>query len=257
MKDRTLPFFLLAIAITWTLQLPAVLARRGLLEGPPERFLPLVGLGALGPMIAAMLLASREPGGVRALFRRLAIVRMNPAWYAVALLTPGALLAAGMALYSLFGGSGRWLYPPDDAQRLIALLFFPLGEEVGWRGYALPRLLERRSDLAASVVVGIVWNIWHAMMFDLAGLPPSFLLETMPFFIAGSIFFTWLFRRTGGSLLIAVLAHVGAHLNNSHRTLPADPTPSVVHTVAYCVLAVLLLAAGSSAASRGDERAGA
>ncbi|MFO0561982.1 MAG: CPBP family intramembrane glutamic endopeptidase [Polyangiales bacterium] len=246
MQQRsTTRFFLWAYALTWLPQLPSVLARRGVIAGPPEKYLALAGLGALGPMIAAVIESAREDGreGVRALFRPMKRWSMAPYWYAVALLLPGALLAAGLAGYGLVTGRdpGPLLYPPIEPERIVAAALFPLGEEIGWRGYAQPRLTASRGPLAASAIIGALWAFWHLPMFDLAALPLRVMLSTLPMFIAGGVLFTWLYVRTGGSLLLAVLLHVGAHLNNSHRALPSNPVPAAVHTVMYVLFAIALL----------------
>jgi uncharacterized protein len=245
-SGATLPFFALTFGITWALQLPAVLALLGVIAGPPERYLLLVGLGAFGPALAALLVARRGAGGagVGALLQPLLRLRVGAGWYLVALLLPGALLVAGMAVHRLATGSdaGPFLYPPRDAPRIAAAVVFSIGEEIGFRGLALPRLQRRYGPLRASLVLGVAWAFWHIPMFLLAGItPPTFAL-LVPFFMAGSVVITWIYNRARGSLLIAMLAHVGAHLNNAQQALPANTTPAMIHTVAYVAFALALIA---------------
>ncbi len=242
-QRKTAAFFLAAYAITWLLQLPAVLALRGVIAGPPERFMGLVGLGAFGPMLAAMLAARLEGSGIRALFRPMRTWRVGWQWYAVALFLPGAIFTCGMVVYALAGGAhgGPFFYVPTDAPHILAMIVFPLGEEVGWRGFALPRLQERFGPLAASVIIGVLWGLWHIPMFVLSGIPLSLFGILLPFFVAGSVVFTWVYNHTSQSLLLAVLVHVGVHLNNSHRALPGNVTPVVVHTVAYVIVAAAII----------------
>jgi membrane protease YdiL (CAAX protease family) len=89
-------------------------------------------------------------------------------------------------------------------------LFFNTGEEIGWRGFALPRLQALQSALGASLVLGVIWGLWHAPKFFLAGQGAS----ALPFFLfflisimAQTILMTWVYNNTGGSLLLAVLFH--------------------------------------------------
>src|SRR3712207_6537622 len=94
-----------------------------------------------------------------------------------------------------------------------------MGEELGWRGYALPRLLARRSALAASLILGLLWGLWHLPTFYVLGAPQhglpisAFLLLTMAY----SVLFTWIYLHTRGSVLIATLFH-------SAINLPGSPT---------------------------------
>ncbi|MBL8955217.1 MAG: CPBP family intramembrane metalloprotease [Myxococcaceae bacterium] len=235
-------FFALAFAFTWLPQLPAVLAHHGFVTGGADPWLPLTGLGAFGPMFAAIVCVWREPSGVRKLFAPLKLWRVSPVWYVAGLANSAGLLFVGLAIASLFGREGPWFYPPRDAPHLVAAVVFSFGEEIGWRGYALPRLVERHGGLVASVIIGVVWCFWHALMFDLAGLPPWLTPALVPFFVGGSIVFTFIWARGGRSLLLMVLAHLSAHLNNSGQALPSDWTPTWVHLAAYVLVALALVA---------------
>lgn len=239
MKHRVWAFFLLTFAITWGLQLPGTLVALGALPGPVERFLPLMGLGAFGPLIAATVMVSLEDGarGRRALFGRFRLWNVGAHWYVIALSVSGALYLASRAIHGLFGGTGPWGYIPHEAPTLVAMVVFPLGEEVGWRGYALPRLLPRYGALGASLILGVIWCFWHALMMVVSGVPLWMLAAMVPFFAAGSVVFTWIFRHTRGSLLLAFLTHVGAHLNNSNKAMPESFTPVALHTVAFVLFA--------------------
>src|SRR6266404_3449149 len=105
----------------------------------------------------------------------------------------------------------------------------PLNEELGWRGFALPRLLQRRSPLAASVGLGVVWAFWHLLVFFVPGWPGhgQSLATYVVIVVCYSIFMTAAHLSTRGSLLIAVLFHTSAdaaaglwHLTRSTPLLP-------------------------------------
>jgi uncharacterized protein len=236
------PYFALTFAVTWGLQLPAVFAQRGFLPGNPNAYLPLAGLGVLGPMVAAVYLSFREGGKaqVRALFAPLLRWRVGLGWYALALFVPAALLTGILSLLNLAGRQGPVAYLPG-AGALLAGLVISTAEEVGWRGYALPRMQERWGAFTASTLLGALWYLWHIPMFLGAGVPLDLGLVMLLFFVGGSLLFTWIYNGTGGSLLLAVAAHFGAHLNNSHRPLPGDVLPLLVHTIVYAALGLFVM----------------
>ena len=208
---------LLAFGITWPLWWTAALAERGVfaLPVPPDL---LFVLGGVGPSLAAVLLTALGSGraGVRELLSRALRWRCAPAWYAAALLGPFALHGVAMGLHVALGGQ-----PPNVALLVAALpgvlaslvpvflLFGPLGEEFGWRGYALPRLQVRFGALVSSVALGLVWATWHLPLFfdptqSYAQLSPPVYAASM---IGLAVLFTWLYNGTGGSLLLVMLAH--------------------------------------------------
>jgi hypothetical protein len=96
--------------------------------------------------------------------------------------------------------------------------------------------------LNASLGIGVVWTVWHIPMLIGQEVSLSLLPLLLVQFCAGSVVFSWFYFRTRGSLLIAVLLHLGVHLNNSHLALPGDPSPLLVHTIAFVLLALGLLA---------------
>jgi membrane protease YdiL (CAAX protease family) len=147
----------------------------------------------------------------------------------VALVLPAVLLSAVLWLLRAAGREGPIAYTPD-APRLVLALVIAVAEEVGWRGFALPRLQRRFGAFAASGLLGVLWALWHLPMFAAQGIPLELLLV-----------FTWAYERSGQSLFFAVFAHVGVHLNNSHLALPGDQIPLVVHAVIYAALGLLLV----------------
>jgi uncharacterized protein len=236
------PYFALTFGITTALQLPAVLAQRGFLPGDPTAYLPLVGLGLLGPMVAAVYLSFREGGKaqVRALFAPLLRWRVGLGWYALALFVPAALLTGILSLLNLAGRQGPVAYLPG-AGALVAGLVISTVEEVGWRGYALPRMQARWGAFTASTLLGVLWYLWHIPMFLGAAVPMDLVLVMLLYFVGGSLLFTWIYNGTGGSLLLAVAAHFGAHLNNSHRALPGEVLPLVVHAIVYAGMGLFVM----------------
>lgn len=236
-------FFFGAFLVTWGLQLPAVLAKAGVLPGPMDGYMAFAMLGVLGPLVAATGLSARSGGKaeVRALYARLLRYRVHPGWYVVALVLPGAALTATLLLFRALGWRGDVLFLPSVGG-VIAAVVISLGEEVGWRGYALPRLQRRYGPFGASGLIGVAWTLWHIPMFVGAGVPLSLLLVMFLLFTGGSLLYTWIYNGTGGSLLLVVLAHVGAHLNNSHAALPDVVLPAVVHAILYAAIGYAVLA---------------
>jgi hypothetical protein len=175
--------------------------------------------------------------------------RVGIGWYAVALGLFAAIHVAGTAVYVLLGGqhAGRWLYPPENGQQIAAMILMPLVEEPGWRGLALPRLQQRHGRLGASLLLGVGWGFWHTTMFILQGSTSLTFAIAIVNIIAGSVIFSWIYNRTRKSLLLAVLAHAGVHLNNPYHALPGNVAPFVVYTAAIAVAAIALVIADREA----------
>jgi len=249
-------YFAGAFGITWLCWGLAALIGRELIALPVPTDL-LMLLGGLGPLVAAIGVAARRSGGagVRALLGRLLGWRVGPVWYAVALLAWPAVdlvlillnLAAGGALPPAPPAS-VWLAVPGLFLRTV-LLGGGLYEEVGWRGFALPRLQERYGALAASLLLGLVWAAWHLPLWFVPGqeMPPFLLF--VPNVVALSVVLAWLYNGTQGSLLIVALAHTANNVafrvfGQAVAAMPADGlrVGPLVTDVAVPVAMVVLLA---------------
>src|SRR5215204_4296746 len=210
-------FFALSYASAWAWWLPLVILQYD--RTPPALGLVLAILGSAMPSTMAIVLVARLHGGaeVRRLLRRLVMGRVGIFWYA-AIIALTALMVVAVWVSTLFGAPAP-VVVATIAGTLSIFLFsiFPgsaVGEELGWRGFALPRLQARHSALAASLIVGAAWGIYHFPLF-LLGSPTRPLALFLPFAIGSvimSIFYTWMYNGTGGSLLIVVLLHATTNL---------------------------------------------
>jgi len=167
---------------------------------------------ACGPLIAALIVVSVTEGrvGLRSLGSRLLRWRVGWIWYVVALGLPLAvrLLSAELnvalgAPAVAFSGLAWSSFALVFGMRLINPLDGPLGEEPGWRGYALPRLQINRSPMVAAVFLAALVAGWHLPLVAMGQLAPVGLPATF----AITIVYVWLFNRTGGSVLLTMLFH--------------------------------------------------
>ena len=177
---------------------------------------PLFYAAVYAPTVSSLALTALLGGGagLRQLLGRLLPWRAGIECYVIVLAGyPLAGLLAGQAA-GLFGAAQGSM--PNWAHFYGALLPAlvvdpgPLGEELGWRGFALPRMLERWRPLTASLILGLIWGIWHLPAFFIAGLPQNHM--ALPVFFLGTISLsvadTWLFLRARGNLLPPILVHL-------------------------------------------------
>jgi membrane protease YdiL (CAAX protease family) len=207
-------YFVLAFVFTWALWVPAALEARGLISPLP---VPATFLGAFGPLVAAVVVTAQEGGraGLRSLLGRIVRWRVAPIWYGVAILGPIGLTLGAIALHVVLGGQPPSLGLLIGALPTLVFVFIYMmltvafGEEVGWRGYALPALQARYNALLASLILGVMWTLWHVPVFfnpdtHYSNLPfLLFLAYMVPF----AVLITWVFNSTGGSVLMAMFFH--------------------------------------------------
>lgn len=233
-------FFTLAYAWSWACWLPAIAEMRSSpsLNAVPGWVLPLVLLGGYGPTISAISItaASRGRAGVKDLFSTLFRWRAPVHVHAVIWLAPPIFVGVGMLLLpspSRIGDiswMGAWAVP---STLIAALAFGPLGEELGWRGYALPLIQRQRSALSSSLVIGVCWCFWHTPLFwapvgTLVSGQPVTTLNVAKFllFACGlSILFTWIVNKSNGSVLLAIAFHAVCNGNLTFLLFPdREPT---------------------------------
>ena len=226
-RHQLATYFGLTFAISWAIWLGLILGSLHI-QTPVGAALNVVAIA--GPSIAALVLATvLGRGELRRLLAGFSLSRLSVRWTVVALVLPLAMMAAAIAVSVAAFGAPRPAVTFGVAGVVLAefvrVLFLggPVGEELGWRGFALPRLQQHRNALDASILLGLVWGFWHLPLYFVLGTGQSEMLSagTSPAFAIGgfigwtiglSVLFTWLFNQTGGSLIVVILFHAAVNL---------------------------------------------
>jgi membrane protease YdiL (CAAX protease family) len=239
-------YFALTFALSWGAMLMAV-GRSGFPATPEtlERLLPLaIGVMLVGPPVASVLLTTLLNGGpgLRELLSRLAAVRVGARWYAVALLTAPLAVLTTLAVLSRF-----WpeivpgiLVRHDKSARLVLGVCAALGagifEEIGWTGFATPRLRRRHGVLGAGLLLGFVWGAWHLLPNVWASrtyvgavpMPLALVAGLFSSLLVFRVAMVWVYDRTQ-SLLLAMLMHASL----TACSIILDPVTAGVRLLAY------------------------
>lgn len=206
-------FLVIAFTFSWTIGIVAVHIQAQV----PLLSTVMTIISGFGPSIAGVIVVAyfSTPLEFRGWIARCLYWRVGWLWLALAFVLPPVLMVMALAIHALLGG--EVIVSPAVEHIPLAILNFglvlvvggPLGEEFGWRGYAMPVLAARWGWLAASLIIGIVWGIWHLPLFFIVGTAQS--VMSAPMFmvniLAGSAVFGWLFERTRGSVLPALVLH--------------------------------------------------
>ena len=229
-RHPLITFFVSTYVLTWAIESPFVFLTDSVTN---TQGLVLSILSVNVPSVMAIVLTAMVfgRGSLRKLLGRLLIWRVNPFWYLVVILGPAALAGGVVGLNALLGGPALSLgMPLLGVAFFLAFSIFPgsaLGEEIGWRGYALPRLQATRSALSASLILAPIWGLWHLPLW-LTGDPVKTPIFYVPFFFSAfafSVILTWVYNSTGGSLLMVVLLA-------THESLLYDKRDSQVTSAA-------------------------
>lgn len=225
-QHPVLAYFILTFVVSWSLLL--LIGGRDLFSGVDWDVSPVFGLAIIamltGPTVASLVLTARLAGraGVRDMFSRLRRWRVAVRWYAVALLTaPAVVLAVNLGLW-LTSSAFRPPILSDEATAVALLAGFGVGlttvlEELGWTGFAIPRLRLRHGAFAAALIVGVIWAAWHLLQVIWVGSSTSggvpmapylalYFLFAVASLTAYRVLMVWVHDATG-SLLVVTLMH--------------------------------------------------
>jgi len=205
----TIVFFAVAFGVPWGTWIALRARHVSFAQGPPLAFM----LGAAFCSIAGVIATFIEAGlsGIKDLARRCVLYRVPIAWWLYALLMPLGVHVVATFIYGTVHGRVGPIRPTELFHQWWLFYIFvfglfqgPLAEELGWRGFLLPRLLSKHSALTASMIAGLIWAGWHINMF-------SSLLSSLALFTASavalSVLMTVLFLHTRGSVLLAIVMH--------------------------------------------------
>lgn len=229
-------YFVIAYLVSWVIEVPVALSAQGVLPALPKPAVAIAVVAAtFGPTVGAFVVTAVTDGraGVVRLLRRYVQWRVGIVWYLFLLIgvplivilgtivVPGALQAYRPILPALLAA-----YPL--AFLMTFLLGGPLGEEPGWRGFALPRLQDRFGPLRGSVILGVLWACWHLPLFWSGVWTPPTVANVVMFVVmitALTIMMTWVFNHVGGSLLITMLMHASFNTFANRVASPLFPAP--------------------------------
>lgn len=259
MHRRLAIFTVITYAFSWACWLPII----GSLEATPfngaAATIVLFFLGGYGPTIVGIVLTRIFGGreGLRSLFRSAVSLRIGGRWILVSLLTGPVLYACAVPLYVLLGKDlgqvNMGLLPWLPIVFVVPIVFGPLAEEFGWRGFALPLLDHRNKVIASSLLIGVIWALWHAPLFwaktgtAISGFEIDAYLVSLFFLavIGSSFIYTWLFNHTG-SLAAAILLHLSMNASGTIAgMLFPDMSPEqrlALYEIYVVVLWVIVLA---------------
>jgi membrane protease YdiL (CAAX protease family) len=213
-------YYILTLVLSWAVELPLVAVRQGWIDAPIP--FSIHYLASFGPAVAALIVTTLVGGraGLAELWSRIVKWRVGWPWAAFAVGSPVALAILGVVVAAIVQGQwpdlrlfgqvnylpylGWWVLP-------LWLITFGFGEEIGWRGFALPRLQKTRSASSATWILGCMWVGWHLPTFLYLNTYQSLSWIVLPGLVfgilCGAVVLTWLYNGTGGSVLMIAVWH--------------------------------------------------
>jgi len=268
LKRELVVFLFLSMIFSW----PVVLL---IMQQLPSDFKPgdveafknaegsIAMLYGLGPMLSAIIVTAfyRGKSGVKELFSKVFTWKVHLQWYLYALILPVLPQWIGLLLWAKLSGTELMLPTPTQylsswLQITLMATAYYITEEVGWRGFMLPRMLFLHAWIKSALVVGIIWSIWHYPLWitgwwSTTGSVSDTSLMVMAFSVYGiglTVMATWIFKNTRGSTLLAMVLHASSNSNlNKMKEVTRDLTLqessfAIVQAVTFSIAVVFLLA---------------
>lgn len=257
-RHPLISFFVIAFVLAWLIEVPLALSANGILPKLPLLvFAIAIPVATLAPAASAFIVTGVTEGkvGVVRLLRRCVRWRVGIQWYLFiligipiivllgAIVVPGAAAAFNPVVAPLLAA-----YP----LAFVATFFLggPLGEEPGWRGFALPRLQSGMGPLGGSVILGVLWALWHFPLFWTGVWTPLSIPNMIMFIVmitALTIIMSWVFNHAKGSVLITMLMHASFNTFANKIAAPLFPAPILNEygllpvTIGFTVTALVLI----------------
>jgi membrane protease YdiL (CAAX protease family) len=260
-KHVLLAFFILAYVLSWIISIPLAFKAQGMIQIRIP--FSLHYLIAYGPMLSALIVTGVTSGygGLKKFFSRTTKWRVGPGWWLFAA-TPlffyfltvfTVWLFQGNPIDPIALGEIDFLPPLGLLSLPLWILTFGFGEEIGWRGFALPHLQKNRCALSATVILWVVWAFWHFPMFFYT-YPVSILPGFLIGLLAGSITFTWLYNSTKGSVLLVAFWHGAFNFTTACISCKAGLTGAVISTLVMIWAVLIILIFKPSNLSRSEKQ---
>jgi len=214
-------YFVIAYGFAWLVWVPLALSQDGAgvfsFHSPIGASASVVAASFVGPFVSAFIMTGATEGreGIGRLLCRIVLWRVGLGWYLFVLIGIPMILVLGVIVLpgalASFKGLASLVAIPWLSQIVYVFVHGPLGEEPGWRGFALPRLQRLHGPLVGSLILGPLWALWHLPFFWVPAwnFPPTganvvlFVIASIPV----TIILTWIFNNTNGSVFIAILGH--------------------------------------------------
>lgn len=266
-------FFLLVFVLTWSFMIVDALGSHEIL--PFRLPIPLLIVMGYMPTLAAVIVTGLTKGkaGLRALFGKLLIVRVGIKWYAFTIFGFGAMSLLAILLSSALPASTASPILSEEMSHLpgplamvlnIVMLYLVLGlingEELAWRGFALPRLQAKYNALTSSLILGAIWGLFHLPLFFTATGSSQAGASFLPFVFSTmvlSILFTWVFNNTRGSVLLAYLFHAATNTWTRVFAIDHSVNPHVSQAltgITILIAIIIIVTAGAENLSRETVR---